>query len=95
LTAGRLEPLEVLAGKRSDHGQSLKAAQRLQANELQLQDKGFYDAKAWQAAQQRGAGLLMPLPDSLTLWLGPAPEQPEALLDLAAALARCGWWPFA
>jgi hypothetical protein len=87
LIAGRLEPLQVLAGKRSDQGQSLRAAELLQANELQLQDKGFYDSKAWQAAGQRGAYLLMPLPHSLTLWLSPAPDQPEVLLDLAAALA--------
>src|ERR1017187_6327428 len=86
LIAGRLEPLHVLEGKRSDQGQALKAAERLRENQLQLQDKGFYDAKAWQAAQQRGAYLLMPLPHSLTLWLAPAPDQPEALLDLGAAL---------
>ena len=87
LIAGRLEPLQVLAGKRSDQGQALQAVERLRANELQLQDKGFYDAKAWQAAEQRGAFLLMPLPHSITLWLAPAPDQPEELLDLAAALA--------
>jgi hypothetical protein len=90
LISGRLEPLQVLAGKRSDQGQALKAVERLQANELQLQDKGFFDAKAWQAAQQREAYLLMPLPHSITLWLAPAPDQPEELLDLAAALAGSG-----
>jgi Transposase DDE domain len=87
LIAGRLEPLQLLAGKRSDQGQALKAAELLRANELQLQDKGFYDAKAWQAAQLRGAFLLMPLPHSVTLWLCPAPDQPEELLDLASTLA--------
>jgi len=87
LIAGRLEPLQLLEGKRSDQGQALKAAELLRANELQLQDKGFYDAKAWQAAQQRGAFLLMPLPHSVTLWLCPAPGQPEELLDLASTLA--------
>lgn len=85
LIAGRLEPLEVLAGKRSDQGQALQAAQRLQAGQLQLQDKGFYDAKAWQAAQERGAYLLMPLPHSVTLWLLDA-EGNEQPLDLAAEL---------
>jgi hypothetical protein len=87
LITGRLEPLQLLAGKRSDQGQSLAVAQRLQANQLQLQDKGFYDAKAWQAAEQQGAFLLMPLPHSVTLWRGPAPGQPEELLDLAKRLA--------
>jgi hypothetical protein len=87
LIAGRLEPLAVLAGKRSDQGQALAAAQRLRANELQLQDKGFFDTKAWQAAAQQGAFLLMPLPHAVTLWQCPAPDQPEARLDLAAALA--------
>jgi hypothetical protein len=90
LITGRLEPLQLLAGKRSDQGQSLAAAQRLQANQLQLQDKGFYDAKAWQAAAQQGAFLLMPLPHSVTLWRDPVPDQPEALLELAAVLAASG-----
>jgi hypothetical protein len=87
LIAGRLEPLQLLAGKRSDQGQSLGAAALLKANELQLQDKGFYDAKAWQAAEQAGAFLLMPLPHFLTLWLCPGAGQPEEPLDLAGALA--------
>ena len=87
LIAGRLEPLHLLAGKRSDQGQALKAAERLRENELQLQDKGFYDAKAWQAAQQRGAYLLMPLPHSVTLWPAAAAGQPEIELDLAGVLA--------
>ena len=87
LITGRLEPLNLLPGKRSDQGQALQAAERLQANQLQLQDKGFYDAKAWQAAQQRGAYLLMPLPHATTLWQQETPGQPETQLDLAAALA--------
>lgn len=87
LISGRLEPLQVLAGKRSDQGQALKAAELLLENQLQLQDKGFYDAKAWQAAQQRGAYLLMPLPHSVTLWLaGVDNPKEETPLDLAAAL---------
>ena len=84
--AGRLEPLHVLEGKRSDQGQALKAAERLKENELQLQDMGFYDSKAWQAAQQRGAYLLMPLPHSVTLWLAGALNQGETQLDLASVL---------
>ena len=87
LITGRLEPLEVLAGKRSDQGLSLKTAERLQPNELQIQDKGFFDSKAWRAAEQRGAHLLMPLPHSLTLWLAGVAGQEETELDLAAALA--------
>jgi hypothetical protein len=87
LIAGRLEPLRVLEGKRSDQGQALQAAERLQAGQLQLQDKGFYDAKAWQAAQQRGAFLLMPLPHSVTLWLAGVADEEETELDLAASLA--------
>ncbi len=86
LIAGRLEPLHVLEGKRSDQGQALKAAERLLENQLQLQDKGFYDAKAWQAAEQRGAYLLMPLPHSVTLGLAGTANAPESELDLAAAL---------
>jgi DDE family transposase len=86
LIAGRLEPLHVLEGKGSDQGQALKAAERLLENQLQLQDKGFYDTKAWHAAEQRGAYLLMPLPHSVTLWLAGAANQKETQLDLAAAL---------
>lgn len=93
---GRLEPLQVLAGKRSDQGLALKTAERLTANQLQLQDKGFYDAKAWRAAQQRGAYLLLPLPHAVTLWQVGADAQ-ETELDLAAALAhsdaQCLEWP--
>lgn len=84
---GQLEPLCVLPGKRSDQGQALAMAERLHAGELQLQDKGFFDSKAWQAAQARGAYLLMPLPHAVTLWLIPAAGTPEIPLDLAAALA--------
>jgi hypothetical protein len=87
LITGRLEPLQLLAGKRPDQGQALPAAALLQANQLQLQDKGFFDTKAWQAAKQAGAFLLMPRPHSLTLWLRPQADQPEVLLDLAAVLA--------
>jgi len=87
LIGGRLEPLQVLAGKRSDQGQSLTAATLLKANQLQLQDKGFFDTKAWQAAEQSGAFLLMPMPHSLTLWRCPGAGQPEELLDLASVLA--------
>ena len=86
LIAGRLEPLHVLEGKRSDQGLALKAAERLLENQLQLQDKGFYDAKAWQAAEQRGAYLLMPLPHCVTLWRAGAANPTESELDLAAAL---------
>jgi hypothetical protein len=86
LIAGRLEPLHVLEGKRSDQGQALKAAERLLENQLQLQDKGFFDTKAWRAAEQRGAYLLMPLPHSVTLWLAGATDPKETQLDLAAAL---------
>jgi len=87
LITGRLEPLLVLAGRRSDQGQALAAAQRLQPNQLQLEDKGFYDAKAWRAAAQQGACLLLPLPHSVTLWHSPAPGRAEELLDLAKRLA--------
>jgi len=87
LLTGRLEPLQILAGKRSDQGQAHKAAELLQDNELQLSDKGFYDAKAWLAAAARGAYLLMPLPHSLTLWQTTGPAQAEEALDLAGALA--------
>lgn len=87
LITGRLEPLKVLEGKRSDQGQAFCAAQRLKSGELQINDKGFFDAKAWRAAQQAGAYLLMPLPHSLTLWTTDGPEAPEQSLDLAGALA--------
>jgi hypothetical protein len=86
LIAGRLEPLQVLAGKRSDQGQAVQLAQRLLEGELELQDKGFYAAKAWQAAQERGAYLLMPMPHSLTIWMAEDAPASQAPLDLAGAL---------
>lgn len=88
LIAGRLDPLKILAGKRSDQGQALCLAQRLKEGELQISDKGFFDAKAWRAAQEAGAYLLIPLPHAITLRtidLADASEQP---LDLAGALAQ-------
>lgn len=88
LITGLLEPIRLLAGKRSDQGQALALAQRLQRDELQINDKGFFDAKAWQAAHQAGAYLLMPLPHSLTLWIGSGTGAPEQALDLAGTLAH-------
>jgi len=38
LISGLLEPLRLLAGKRSDQGQALALAQRLQPGELQIND---------------------------------------------------------
>jgi hypothetical protein len=88
LVSGRLEPLRLLPGKRSDQGQALGLCQRLQAGHLQINDKGFFDAKAWHAAADRGAYLLMPLPHGSTLWLCPQALAPERSLNLAAALAH-------
>lgn len=90
LLAGQLEPLRVLEGKRSDQGLALQAAERLKPDQLQLQDKGFYDAKAWRAAQDCGAYLLMPLPHSVTLWKVTAGQDQEEPVDLAQALAHSG-----
>ncbi len=87
LITGRLEPLKVLEGKRSDQGQAFSSAQRLQHGELQINDKGFFDAKAWQAADKADAYLLMPLPHSVTLWTSEGPGAPEQALDLAGTLA--------
>jgi hypothetical protein len=86
LITGRLEPLEVMAGKRSDQGQALQTARRLLKGELELCDKGFYDAKAWNAAEEAGAYLLMPLPHSVTLNTISTDEPKEQPLDLAAEL---------
>lgn len=83
---GRLEPLQVMEGKRSDQGQALAAAQLLKKDQLQINDKGFFDAKAWQSAQKAGAYLLMPLLHALTLWTTKA-DGPEQALDLASELA--------
>jgi hypothetical protein len=53
---------------------------------LYLQDKGFYDSKAWQAVEQQKAFLLMPLPHSIKLWLATRDSQEEQELDLAKEL---------
>jgi hypothetical protein len=86
LITGRLEPLQVLPGKRSDQGLAQQVVIPLRENELQLQDKGFFSAAAWQLAGTQKAFLLCPLPRSVTLWHA-GPAGPEARLDLAAALA--------
>ena len=85
--SGQFHPQALLPGKKSDQGLAAAAAGRLQAGELQIQDKGFYDAAAWHAVQQAGAYLLMPWPRSVTVWARPAPGQPEQPLDVAATLA--------
>ena len=84
--AGCLEPLQVLEGKRSDQGLALATTQLLLEGQLQIQDKGFYDGKAWQAAFQAGAYLLMPLPHSLTLSKLIPESSDKEELDLAQAL---------
>lgn len=78
--------MEVLAGKRSDQGLALSTAECLRQNELQINDKGFFAAAAWHAAQERGAFLLMPLTRSVTLWISKGLHLPEEELDLAAQL---------
>ena len=93
---GQFEPQPLLPGKKSDQGLAAAAAARLQKDQLQIQDKGFYDAAAWHAVQAAGAYLLMPWPRNVTVWTRGQPGQPEQPLDVAAALgaatdARVEW----
>lgn len=83
---GQLDPRALLPGKKPDSGLALEMAQLLQKGELQIQDKGFYSAEAWLAAQNAGAYLLMPWSRSATLWTRPQRSQPEQLLDVASTL---------
>lgn len=87
LISGALEPLEMLPGRRADQGLALRTAERLKADELQTNDKGFFASTAWRAAQQNGAFLLSPLPHSTTLWLKDDEGEPLEV-DLAAELAH-------
>jgi hypothetical protein len=84
---GQLDPRALLPGKKSDQGLAAAVAGLLKKDQLQIQDKGFYNTAAWQAALAAGAYLLMPWPRSATVWARPQPGQPEQLVDLAAALA--------
>lgn len=84
---GQLDPRALLPGKKSDQGLAAALAGLLKKDQLQIQDKGFYNTAAWQAARAAGAYLLMPWPRSATVWARPQPGQPEQLLDLATALA--------
>jgi len=84
---GQFEPRALLPGKKSDQGLATAMAELLQKDQLQIQDKGFYDAAAWHAVQAAGAFVLMPWARSATVWTRPHPGQPEQLLDVAAALA--------
>ena len=52
---GQFEPRALLPGKKSDQGLAAAAAALLQKDQLQIQDKGFYDAAGWHAAQAAGA----------------------------------------
>ena len=47
---GRLEPLQLLPGQRSDQGLARQVVVPLRENQLQLQDKGFFSAAALQLA---------------------------------------------
>lgn len=84
---GQLEPCQLLPGKKSDPGLAALMAGRLQAGQLQLQDKGFYDCQAWKAVQAAGAYLVMPWTRSVTVWLPPDVEGAERPLPVATALA--------
>ena len=86
ILGGSLQPIEVLAGKRSDQGLALSTAAYLGKNELQINDKGFFAASAWRLAEEGGAYLLMPLTRSVSLWISSGLGEPEEELDLAAQL---------
>jgi len=93
---GQFEPRALPPGKKPDQNLAAPIAQLLHKDQLQIQDKGFYAAAAWHAAQAAGAYLLMPWPRSVTVWTRPQPNQPEQLLDVAAVLgaatASCVEW---
>ena len=84
---GQLDPRALLPGKKSDLSMAAAMAGTLKKDQLQIQDKGFYDARAWRAAQKAGAFLLMPWPRTVSVWACPQPGQPEELLNLSAWLA--------
>jgi hypothetical protein len=84
---GQLDPRALFPGKKSDLSLAATLAGLLAKDQLQIQDKGFYDARAWRAAQNAGAFLLMPWPRSVSVWTRPQPGPLEQRLDLATALA--------
>ena len=83
---GQLEPLQLLPGKRSDQGLAQQVVLPLRENQLQLQDKGFFSAAAWQKASAHKAFLLCPLPHAVSLWQS-GPTGLLLRLDLAKELA--------
>jgi hypothetical protein len=95
--SGKLEPLQLLPGKRSDQGLAGELAQKLEPNQLQINDTGFWAATAWHAAQERQAYLLSPVPRSVTVWpvQGEAPEEePIELAKVLGLTAENGYeWP--
>jgi hypothetical protein len=94
---GTFHPLRVLAGKASDQGLARGVAQTMEPNHLYLHDKGFFTSTVWTLAKERGALIVAPLPNNITLWLQPDPLGAEVALDLARALAATSdsqWeWP--
>jgi hypothetical protein len=92
--SGKLQPLRLLPGKRSDQGLADELVEHLRPNELQITDRGFWAASAWHLAQQHQAYLLSPVPRHVSVWVEAAESEQ---LDLADALAHtpenCREWP--
>jgi len=84
---GQLEPCQLLPGKTPDQSLATQAARCLKKDQLQLQDKGFFDCQSWREVQANGAFLVMPWSRIVTVWQPQDDYGPERPLDVAAVLA--------
>jgi hypothetical protein len=93
----QLQPLAVLAAKRSDQGLADTVAQQVGRGELGLWDKGFYKAHSLRKLAARGGYFLLPWSRSVSVWQTDAAGQPTAPIDMAAYLKAsseaCVDWP--
>jgi hypothetical protein len=92
----QLQPLAVLAAKRSDQGLAEAVAQQVGRGELGIWDKGFYKAQALRQLAARGGYFLLPWSRSVSVWqLDAAGQRTE--IDMAAQLKSssqaCVDWP--
>jgi hypothetical protein len=84
---GQFQPLALLPGKRSDSGLAEKLPPLLKANELLLNDKGFFKIQTLEQIDQKKAFFLTPVHRSVNLWV-PNEQGVPVKLDLADALRQ-------
>ncbi len=93
----QLQPLALLAAKRSDQGLTETVAQQVGCAELGIWDKAFYKAQPLRELAARGGYFLLPWSRGVSVWQIDAQGQPTTSSDMAAHLKAsseaCVDWP--